>query len=432
MAVFVIDKGKRPLMPCSEKRARRLLEAGRAVVHNLAPFTIRMKDRLGGDRQDLSLKLDPGSRVTGFALVRNDAGRQHVLWLAELTHRGLSIRSSLEQRKLYRKRRRGHLRYRKPRFNNRARPDGWLPPSLHHRVATVTAWVKRIDSIAPVTGISQELVRFDMQALDNPEIKGTEYRQGALAGYEVREYLLEKWGRRCAYCDAEGKPLQIEHIVARSKGGSERVSNLALACEPCNQRKGADRIEVFLQYDPDRAKRILAQAQLPLRDAAAVNATRLALYRRLAEFKKPVQTSTGGRTKWNRCRLGIPKTHSLDAACTGDMRALVAWNRPVLLIRATGRGSYQRTRLNKFGFPRAYLMRRKMAFGFQTGDWVRADVPSGKKAGVHVGRVAVRATGSFNIQTAGGTVDGIGYRNCRKLKRADGYGYSLAPKQSLK
>lgn len=63
--VFVLDKRKRPLMPCSEKRARLLLQRGRAVVHRLFPFTIRLKDRVGGEIQSLRLKLDPGPRA-GF------------------------------------------------------------------------------------------------------------------------------------------------------------------------------------------------------------------------------------------------------------------------------------------------------------------------------------------------------------------------------
>ena len=125
-----------------------------------------------------------------------------------------------------------------------------------------------------MTALSTELVRFDMQAMENPEISGVEYQQGTLAGYELREYLLEKWGRRCMYCDKEGVPLQIEHIHARASGGTDRPSNLGIACRPCNQKKAARQINAFLKKDPTRLKRILAQARRPLKDAAAVNATR--------------------------------------------------------------------------------------------------------------------------------------------------------------
>ena len=137
-----------------------------------------------------------------------------------------------------------------------------------------------------------------------------------------------------------------------------------------------------------------------------------------------VETGTGGRTKFNRARLHVPKTHAMDAACVGNVNAVEDWCVPVLAIKATGRGSYQRTRLTAHGFPRGYLTRQKRHFGFQTGDRVRADVPAGTKAGAHVGRVAVRATGSFNIQTPQGVVQGVSHRHCSVLQRADGYGYS--------
>ena len=92
-------------------------------------------------------------------------------------------------------------------------------------------WVKRIAKFCPVAGISQELVRFDLQKLENPEISGIQYQQGELQGYEVREYLLEKWGRKCAYCEAENTQLEVEHIKPKSKGGSNRISNLTLSCQ---------------------------------------------------------------------------------------------------------------------------------------------------------------------------------------------------------
>lgn len=440
MAVFVLDRRKKPLMPCSEKRARLLLERGRARVHRLHPFTLRLIDRKVETSvlQPLRVKLDPGSKTTGIALVREgedvdtDSGEvrrvAHVVLLAELTHRGQVIRDALAARRAFRRRRRGaNLRHRAPRFDNRTRPAGWLAPSLQHRVDTTLSWVRRLRRWAPVAAISQELVRFDTQALQNPEISGVEYQQGTLAGYEVREYLLEKWRRTCAYCPATNVPLQVEHIVPRARGGSNRVSNLTLSCAACNTAKGTQSVEDFLAHDPQRLARIQAQAKAPLKDAAAVNSTRWALFNALKATGLPVETGTGGRTKFNRTRLAIPKGHSLDAACVGDVDKVRDWQQTVLQIKATGRGSYQRTRLDRFGFPRGHLMGSKQVHGFQTGDQVRAVVPCGKKAGVHVGRVAVRASGSFNIQTPQGVIQGVSHRHCRLMQRADGYGYSLSP-----
>lgn len=415
-------------MPCSEKRARLLLARGRARIHRLTPFTIRLVNRTVEQSvlQPVRIKLDPGSRTTGIALVRDgETGRTaHVLFLAELHHRGQVIRDALTQRRAFRRRRRtANLRYRAKRFYNRTRPEGWIAPSLRHRIETTVSWVNRLRRWTPVAAISQELVRFDTQKLQNPEISGVEYQKGTLFGLEVREYLLEKWNRACAYCGARNVPLEIEHIQPRSRGGSDRVSNLTLACDRCNKRKGNKSIEEFLAHAPERLARIKAQAKTPLKDAAVLNSTRWALYNALRSIGIPVEIGTGGRTKWNRRRLSIPKGHALDASCVGVVEVVEGWHRPVLVIKASGHGSYQRTRLDRFGFPRGCLIRQKRVQGFQIGDLVKAAISKGIKAGIYVGRVAVRASGSFNVQTAHGVVEGISYRYCRLLQRADGYGY---------
>ncbi|MDR5898430.1 RNA-guided endonuclease IscB [Halomonas vilamensis] len=447
MAVFVLDKQKRPLMPCSEKRARLLLQRGRAVVHKRYPFTIRLKDRVGGDTQPLRLKLDPGSKTTGLAVARETNDGQNVLCLFELEHRVFQIKKALQQRAAFRRRRRtANLRHRAPRFHNRTKPKGWLAPSLQHRIDTTMAWVDRLCKLAPITALDQELVRFDTQKLANPEISGVEYQQGTLLGYEVREYLLEKWGRECAYCGTTDTPLEVEHIVARSRGGSNRISNLTLSCHDCNQEKArlplADffatskglkkRLKKHGHTAKARLERVQRQQQCPLRDASAVNATRWALFNALKATGLPVAVGTGGRTKYNRQRLCIPKTHALDAACVGPLDALHDWQVPTLTIKATGRGSYQRTRLDKYGFRRGVLMRQKQVKGFQTGDMVNVIVPTGKKIGTHTGRVAVRKTGSFNIQTEQGAVQGISHKYCTVIQRGDGYGYHLLPAINLR
>jgi hypothetical protein len=201
LSVFVIDKRKKPLMPCSEKRARQLLERRRAVVHRMYPFTIRLKDRVGGDVQPVRIKLDPGSKVTGLAVVRETDTGQHVLCLAEIAHRGHTVAKHMESRSGYRRRRRGaNLRYRAPRFDNRRRPEGWLTPSMRSRVGNILTWVARLRRWIPVAALSQELVKFDLLKRENPEISGAAYQRGTLAGCELREYLLEKWGRTCADC----------------------------------------------------------------------------------------------------------------------------------------------------------------------------------------------------------------------------------------
>ena len=159
MAVFVLDRKKKPLMPCSEKRARLLLNRGRARVHKMYPFTIRLIDRETGQLQPLQLKLDPGSKQTGIAIVREADVTANVVALIELKHRGTAIRKALKQRSDFRRRRRSaNLRYHAPRFDNRRKCEGWLAPSLQHRGDTIMATVNRLRAVVPITTIVQELV----------------------------------------------------------------------------------------------------------------------------------------------------------------------------------------------------------------------------------------------------------------------------------
>jgi 5-methylcytosine-specific restriction endonuclease McrA len=425
--VFVVDTNKKPLTPVHPGEARFLLTRGKAAVLKRYSFTIVLKregEIQGG--QPLRVKLDPGSRTTGIAVVNETTGK--VVFAAELIHRGQAVKNALNDRRAIRRGRRArHTRYRKPRFNNRRRHKGWLAPSLESRVCNVLTWVKRLMRLCPIEAISMELVRFDMQAMEQPDIEGCQYQQGTLAGYELREYLLEKWGRQCAYCAKENRPLQVEHIVPRAKGGSNRASNLTLACEQCNLAKGTQDISVFLKKKPDVLTRILHQAKTPLKDAAAVNSTRWRLFECVQTLGLPVECGSGGRTKFNRIIRNLEKAHWVDAACVGtrtptelDIQGIVP-----LRIKATGQGSRQMCRMDRYGFPRTSPKQAKRVKGFQTGDIVRAVVRRGVKVGTYVGKVAVRTTGSFNITTPASTVQGISHRCCTVLHHCDGYSYHL-------
>jgi 5-methylcytosine-specific restriction endonuclease McrA len=426
--VFVVDTTTKPLNPVHPGRARLLLSSGKAAVFKRYPFTLILKTAVETPIvQPVRVKLDPGAQTTGIAVVNDRSGK--VLFAAELQHRGRSIKASLDARRARRRsRRQRHTRYRQPRFDNRSHRRGWIAPSLLSRVCNVETWVKRLQRVCPMEVISMELVRFDLQKLENPEISGVEYQQGTLAGYEVREYLLHKWNRMCAYCGKKDVPLQVEHIHPRAKGGTNRIRNLTLACEACNITKDTQDIAAFLKNKPDVLKCLLAQAKAPLKDAAAVNSTRWALYERLKTLGLPVECGSGGLTKFNRVTRHLEKAHWRDAACVGKSTPETMQVEGVipLLITATGYGNRQMCGTNKQGFPIRHRQSKKVHHTFQTGDLVRAVVPQGTHAGVHVGRVLTRASGSFDIRTAYGRKGGIHARYCQSLHRNDGYSYQSA------
>ncbi len=418
--VFVLNHNRQPINPCHPAEARILLDQGKAAVLKRYPFVIILREPSYLDVRLLRLKIDPGSRVTGFAIVDDTAGK--VVFGAHLNHRGHYVHELLLTRRIIRRSRRGRTtRYRAPRFDNRTRPSGWLPPSLESRVANIITFVKRIMHYCPVSAISFELVCFDTQLMQNLEISGIQYQQGTLQGYEIREYVLEKFCRRCAYCEAQNIPLEIEHIVPISRGGSNRLSNLTLACRPCNQTKGSKTAEEFGH------PHIMIQTQKPLKDAAAANATRWKIYNYLTTLGLPVEIGTGGRTKFNRTQLNLPKEHYIDAACVGPSTpsGLNFKHVRALIITATGHGSRQMCRMDKFGFPRTKAKAGTKFFGFQTGDIVQAIVTKGKKIGRYNGKTVVRVSGFFKIKLEGKTVDGINYKFCKRVHTSDGYRYSF-------
>ena len=436
---LVLNSNKQPLDPIHPGAARRLLNAGTAAVYRVYPFTIILKSEVNQAKsavlgfpqvehlfkttpKPIVLKLDPGSKITGVALLFGNK----VIWAAELTHRGRNIQADLESRRAIRRNRRARkTRYRQARFLNRTRQKGWLAPSLQHRVDTTLTWVNKLIKFAPIGSIVQELVRFNLQQLENPEISGIEYQQGELLGYEVREYLLNKWDRKCTYCEVKDVPLQVEHVVPKAKGGSNRLSNLCLACEKCNLKKGTSDLKEFLSGKPQLLNKIQSQLKAPLKDAVAVNSTRWALFDRLKLTGLPIFTGSGGLTKFNRTKLGLPKTHWLDAACVGIVETLFILTNQPLLIKCQGHGNRQMCGTDKYGFPTRHRTNQKVHFGFQTGDLVKSTVTAGKKIGVYVGRIAVRYSGSFNISTKLGLIQGISYKYCQIIYHKDGYSYQF-------
>jgi hypothetical protein len=232
-------------------------------------------------------------------------------------------------------------------------------------------------------------------------------------------YLLLKWNYHCAYCGKTAPRWEVDHILPRSRGGSNRPSNLVLSCHDCNQTKDNQTAAEFGHLH------VQAQAKVPLKDAAAVNSARRAVPQRLQTLGVPVETGTGGMTKFHRTQRELPKTHWLDAACVGASTPMrLRWRDVVpLVITAQGWQRRQMCLMDRYGFPRTKAKERSRVQGFKTGDMVRAVVPTGAKAGTYVGKVAVRVRGVFNLTTTQGLIADISYRYCQPLQRADGYAY---------
>jgi hypothetical protein len=334
--IYVQNREGQPLMPTRRyNKVWYWLRKGLARVVSREPFTIRLRFETTGYTQKAVVGVDTGSQTVGIAAITNG----EVVFQAEV-HLRDDISSKMTQRRMYRRNRRGRkTRYRKPRWLNRRRPDGWLPPSLRSKAEATVKAVRFIASFLPVGRIAVEVGSFDTQKMQNPDMAGMQYCQGELQGYLMREYVLEKWGRKCAYCQVRAVPLEIEHIIPRSRGGSDRASNLTLACHPCNTHKGTQTAAEF------GFPAIQAQAKMPLKDAAHVSAIKIAIVQQLRGLfgEEQVTVTYGYETKYKRIQgLTLPKSHTNDAvAIACAMGEVVEPCAVIHQLRCVPRGQYQ-------------------------------------------------------------------------------------------
>ncbi|MCD6229970.1 MAG: RRXRR domain-containing protein [Candidatus Diapherotrites archaeon] len=297
LRVFVLNMRGKPLMPTTPGKAYRLLKQNKAEVIQRNPFAIQLKYATGENKQNITLGIDSGYSKIGFSAITKKAE----LIVGEVTLRN-NIKKLIEQKGNYRRTRRAKLWHREPRFDNRAKSKGWFAPSIQHKLDTHIRFIEKLKRILPITKTIIEIASFDTQKMQNPEIKGVEYQQGELQGYAVREYLLEKYKRKCAYCGKTNVPLEVEHIVPKSRGGSNRVSNLTIACHNCNQKKGNQTAKEF------GFPNIQVKAKESLNATAFMNIVR----KKLAETID-CETTFGYITKCNRIKLLLEKSHCNDA-----------------------------------------------------------------------------------------------------------------------
>ena len=297
---------------------------------------------------------------------------------------------------------------------------------------------------------SKRMVLTDLDAL----LSGLnqDIQQGTLYGYEMKAYLTEKYQRTCQYCNTKSGDhrLEWEHMIPKSRGGSDTIKNATLACHECNRAKDNLTPEEWLtslkgkkkrsQLDETRVaclEKVIAGRKVGnnYRYAAWVNTQRWQLRKDLKNLPDVTELEwlTGGRTAYNRARLGISKDHHLDALCVGKRISADGFrglNQKVLHVKATGRGTRFIGQCNKCGIITVKYDRtkhHKRVNGLQTGDIVRAEIPNGKYAGTHVGRVMVRASGSHDIRKTDGTlVTGTRKSDYRILQHMDGYAYKYA------
>lgn len=391
MLVYVLDMRGNPLMPCKPAKARHLLEAGRAAVARRTPFTIRLLFEVDGSVDDVVLGVDAGYRFVGLSAV--SGGRE--LYAAEVELRN-DIVGKLATRRGARRSRRSRLRHRKPRFDNRKRPEGWLAPSVEHKVGCHVKAVRDACALLPVSKVVVEVAQFDIQKLKDPSVVGVGYQHGEMEGWNAREYVLWRDGHRCAICGGRSGDavLQVHHIESRKTGG-DAPNNLVTLCRTCHGLLHAGKAELPLRRGRS------------YRDATFMNVARWVVYGRLKDAFGNVEPTYGYVTKRERVAHGLAKSHAIDARCIAGGAACEPAGR-LLRMRKVRRNNRQVNKGNKLKGGR---WKRNQAasyvHGFQLFDKVAYD---GKEYFVF-GR---RSSGYFSIRDLDG--NGFASVSCKKLE----------------
>ena len=399
MLVYVLNKDKKPLMPCSPRKARVLLKEGKARVIKREPFTIQLLYGSSGYKQKVNLGVDAGSKHIGLSATT----KKKELFSAEVKLR-TDIVDLLSTRLQYRRSRRNRTtRYRKARFLNRvhSKHKGWLAPSIENKIYCHIKIIEKIHKLLPIYKIIVETASFDIQKIKNPSIQGKEYQEGEQLGFwNVREYVLFRDNHKCQCCKGKSKDvrLNVHHIESRKVGGNA-PNNLITLCETCH--KGYHKGVIKL---PKSIKRGMS-----FKDATFMGIMRWSFYNRLKEIYPNVAMTYGYITKNTRIKAGLSKEHYVDARCISG-NALVE---PLNCYYY-----YQKVRRNNRQIHKAKILkggRRKnnqapfIVKGFRLFDRVKYN----KKLYYIFGR---RSSGAFDIRTLDGEKVNKGSINCKYLQ----------------
>ena len=328
MFVYILSKSGKPLMPCEPVVARLLLKEGKAKVKRRTPFTIKLTGDSKEYVQPVVASMDTGSKIIGCAAATNG----QVVYQSEIQVRQ-DVSKKMQQRAMYRRTRRGRkCRYRPARWLNRAsmRSKGRLAPSIRSKVDSHLREKRFVESILPVTEWKVETASFDIHKITHSEVSGTGYQEGDKKGfYNTKAYVLH---RDNYMCQASRKvkhavQLHVHHIIFKSKGGTDAVSNLLTLCESCHKDLHDGKFEL-------KTKR-----------SKTKHATEVGIVKSQLKKAWGFTECFGYETKFRREQvLGLPKTHYNDAVAIGcEDGELVKSLNTVFHKRNVTKGDYQQT-----------------------------------------------------------------------------------------
>lgn len=339
--VYVISKSGNPLMPTKRfGKVRRLLKEGKAKVVQRNPFTIQLLYDSTEYIQDLTLGIDPGSVYIGASVAKENG---EPVYLAELETRSKDITKLMKNRATYRSLRRSHRRDKRKRrakkcgtiftekqykisgcnellickgikpssirFQNRKNPEGYLVPTTRHLLDTHINFVKKINKILPIKNVIIEYCSFDMQKLQNPDIKGIEYQNGIKKGFTNNQaYVLYRDNHQCQLCKKRNVLLHGHHIIWRSEKGLDSHQNMVTLCSDCH-----DKVHKNKELDNKVKDKFGGIKRGLLVKTSLLNIIMPQFYTWLQNKFHNVEKTYGYITKDKRRELNLSKEHHIDA-----------------------------------------------------------------------------------------------------------------------
>jgi len=386
-------------MPCGPAKARHLLDAGKAKVADLFPFTIRLMWDCEENVRPVTVGTDKGSRKTGFCCV----GNGEILLSGIICHR-TDIKNKMEARHNNRRNRRRRKWHRPPRFDNRgsAKRSGRLPPSVRANADEVTRVVGKIP--LPVTEIVVEDVQIDIARLNNPELTGKAYQESNRLDENLRMATLMRDGYECRKCGKKDCQLEAHHIIPRSRGGKDTIRNMITLCHICHDRVHEGKIEITggVSGFKDRI------AQRTMQGKAY-------MYEELGRTA-PVRKVFGWQTSaWRKSRR-LPKNHDTDALCVATLtdKQVIPYDRDNF-YRITFRA--RQTRRVYYDLPKKGKGRVKYQVNGESGGFRKGDIVLVK--GKWIKQInSIYSSGQLAFRRVKGEPAACTPKKCRLLKKS--------------
>ena len=316
---FVLDCDGKPLSPTKENKGWYLIRQGKATLEKKYPMTIRLNRKIKDkdiDKSEIHVGIDDGSKHVGLSMVQEGEKRNKVILKSTIELRQ-DVKKKMELRKIYRRYKRYHKRYRPQRFNNRksSKTLGRIAPSIKQKKQSIIRVVKDVNKLIRINQIHLENVAIDIRAMtDGYSPYKWQYTKSNRLDENIRKATIIRDNNTCQMCKKTNTMMEVHHIIPKRLNGSNSINNLITLCKSCH-KKVTGKEEQYI----DTLQSIVGnKTNNFLNHASHVMIGKTYLQKELSSIAE-LRLTTGGDTANKRIDWDIEKTHSNDAIVVTDL-----------------------------------------------------------------------------------------------------------------